>query len=432
MCVSAVEVEGLWNVNELRVPPKASWSLLKEKTVQTSNGPVIIKRGKVYFEGPEYNGKGTRIMAFFASPVGSGPFPSILLIHGGAGAAFSDWAELWASRGYVALAPDFCGHEVLAENFTEYDYSQQKYREKKERVPLENGGPGARGEDRFEPFTMMNNEYRNRWEWYATAAAIKSHALLDSLDQVDADKTAVTGISWGGYLATLLAGIDQSFQVVVPVYGCGHLQDGSMWTQKELKAMSAADRALWLACFDPSSTAAGVTSRILFVNGTNDHAYPLNIHRKTCYDIAHSDILLCNNLQHSNTNGWSPPEIEAYINSVLQNTNSLPLLEKPVVNYGKDKIEISAKVKHNGQATEATLFCGVCDDPGFVGGYDSNGKFHQVTWKEYPARIVNNCVVAEIPAGPDTGKLWAYLEARNEQGLRGTTHYIELESPTEE
>ena len=48
-----------------------------------------------------------RVFAYLGRPAtGKGPFPAMVLVHGGGGKAFREWAEHWAKRGYVALAMD--------------------------------------------------------------------------------------------------------------------------------------------------------------------------------------------------------------------------------------------------------------------------------------------------------------------------------------
>ena len=97
--VFAADVTTLWNPDEYFAnPPDAQWG-----------EPAGLVR-PVYYEGAFYNGKPTRVFAYYAKPEGEGPFPAVLLIHGGGGKAFADWAELWAKCGYVALAPDLAGH----------------------------------------------------------------------------------------------------------------------------------------------------------------------------------------------------------------------------------------------------------------------------------------------------------------------------------
>ena len=51
-----------------------------------------------------------RLRLLRAARDGRGPLPAMVLVHGGGGKAFREWAELWAERGYVALAMDLAGH----------------------------------------------------------------------------------------------------------------------------------------------------------------------------------------------------------------------------------------------------------------------------------------------------------------------------------
>lgn len=45
------------------------------------------------------------------------------------------------------------------------------------------------------------------------------------MKQVDADKTCLTGISWGGYLTCIVAALDNRFKAAAPVYGCGYMDE---------------------------------------------------------------------------------------------------------------------------------------------------------------------------------------------------------------
>ncbi|MBO0700325.1 MAG: hypothetical protein J2P46_18140 [Zavarzinella sp.] len=65
---------------------------------------------EVYYPGESYQGKPTRVFAYYARPPGAGPFPAVLLVHGGGGKAFRAWAEHWAGRRYCALAMDLAGN----------------------------------------------------------------------------------------------------------------------------------------------------------------------------------------------------------------------------------------------------------------------------------------------------------------------------------
>ena len=93
-----------WDLVALSEPPKVEWS--------DRESPVW----SLYYEGEIYKGKPTRVFAYYASPatlgsekVGGEKFPAVVLVHGGGGTAFKEWAELWAKRGYAAIAMDLAG-----------------------------------------------------------------------------------------------------------------------------------------------------------------------------------------------------------------------------------------------------------------------------------------------------------------------------------
>ncbi len=89
---------GPWNLAALKQTPAAQWG-----------GRTGLVQ-EVYYQGEPYRGKPTRVFAYLGRPAaGKGPFPAMVLVHGGGGKAFRDWAEHWAQRGYVALAMDTAG-----------------------------------------------------------------------------------------------------------------------------------------------------------------------------------------------------------------------------------------------------------------------------------------------------------------------------------
>src|SRR5439155_22684356 len=113
------------------------------------------------------------------------------------------------------------------------------------------------------------------WTYHAVAAVMRGHSLLRSLPNVDPERVGVTGISWGGYLTCIVAGVDNRFKAAVPVYGCGFLHENSVWLDRFAK-MTPEQRKRWTTLWDPSVYLPAVTMPILFVNGTNDFAYPLD------------------------------------------------------------------------------------------------------------------------------------------------------------
>lgn len=247
----SAKVTGPWDVPALqKAKVEPSWA-------ETSNG---VKQ--VYYPGENYKGKPTKIFAYYGKPEGQGPFPAVLLVHGGGGKAFSDWVKHWNNRGYCALAMDLAGNGPNG------------------RLP--DGGPGQGDEEKFNDFTADN--LKDMWTYHAVAAVLRGHSMIASFPEVDRNKVAVTGISWGGYLTCIIAGLDDRLKAAVPVYGCGYLHENSVWKENRLDKMEVVRREKWVRNFDPSSYLSGVTCPIMFINGTNDFAYPLDSYKK-CYDL---------------------------------------------------------------------------------------------------------------------------------------------------
>src|SRR6185503_3697197 len=144
--------------------------------------------------------------------------------------------EHWARHGYVALAMDLAGHGPHGR--------------------MEDGMPDQSDGTKFRNFSEA--DARDMWTYHAVTAVVRGHSLVRSLPEVDAQRVGLTGISWGGYLTCIVAGIDPRFKVAVPVYGCGFLGENSYWKSNSLAAMTPESRELWLKLFDPSAYLAGV------------------------------------------------------------------------------------------------------------------------------------------------------------------------------
>ncbi|MBP8802325.1 MAG: acetylxylan esterase, partial [Kiritimatiellae bacterium] len=161
----------------------------------------------VFYEGEPYQGRPTRVFAYYGLPAGASStnkVPGIVLIHGGGGSAFVRWVKLWNSRGYAAVSMDTCG----AVSGNAYGEEQKGHRRHAWAGP-----PGWGGFDKYD------DPVADQWTYHAVAAAVRGHSLLRSLPEVDTSRIGVTGISWGGYLTCIAAAVDDRFAFAVPVYG---------------------------------------------------------------------------------------------------------------------------------------------------------------------------------------------------------------------
>jgi cephalosporin-C deacetylase-like acetyl esterase len=92
-------------------------------------------------------------------------------------------------------------------------------------VRLPDGGPDQGHDAKFDAVATPDGD--DDWPYHAVANTIRAHSLLRSFPDVDPGRTAITGISWGGYTTCLVASLDDHFRAAVPVYGCGHLRENS-------------------------------------------------------------------------------------------------------------------------------------------------------------------------------------------------------------
>ncbi|MDO4629963.1 MAG: DUF1080 domain-containing protein [Planctomycetia bacterium] len=407
----------VWNLEALKTPPVAKWSAVTEKVSENGENESVKKIlvQKVWYTGEPFRGKDTRVFAFMARPEGDGPFPGIVLVHGGGGTAFSWWAEMWAERGYAAIAMDLAGCEVLEDGSREW---------------MMDGGPRQGDDEKFKYFE--ENDYREMWSYHAIANIMKAHSLLIAQPYVDADRTAATGISWGGYLTSMVAGIDDRFKVVVPVYGCGDLERNSVWTER-IEQIPWPGKDRWKHFFDPIQYVGNAKCRICFMAGTDDFAYPLDIHYNTYKKVRQAEVRLEVHMPHGHRQGADVPEIMTYIDSVILGTTGLPSVGELKWTRNEDgTISVSAPIVRNSSAAVSAKLHYTTD----VGGYIST-KWTNREWKELQAEIVraendekdgknakNDTVYAQIPKEiAELTPLRVFLEVSTADGQRMSSHY---------
>jgi dienelactone hydrolase len=285
-----------WDMEALSKPPQ-SWP-----------APEFSEDGvrALFFEGIPYQGKPTRVFAWYGAPEGDGPFPAMVLVHGGGGTAFAEWVRLWTSRGYAAIAMDTCGCVPRGE------YGNW------ERHP--EGGPGGWG-----GFHQIDEPVADQWTCQAVASIVLAHSLIRSFPEVDADRTGITGISWGGYLTCIAAGVDSRFKLAVPVYGCGFLGEDSVWLP-DFANMGPDMAGRWLSLWDPSVWLPRARMPFLWVTGTNDFAYPMNSLQMS-YRLPPGPRQLCVTLRMPHGHGGAgenPVEIRAFADHHFLKKPALP------------------------------------------------------------------------------------------------------------
>jgi dienelactone hydrolase len=240
---------------------------------------------------------------------------------------------MWNARGYAAISMDLCGSVPVG------TVGQWKRHE--------HGGPP--GWDAS--FNQLDDAVEDQWTYHAASAVALAHSLIRSYPEVDVDRVGVTGISWGGYMTSVVSGIDSRFKFAVPVYGCGYLGDNSAWLPAFEKL--GPERAnQWLRQWDPSGFLSHAKMPMLWVNGTNDFAYPMDSWQRS-YQLPTGarDLCLKVRMPHSHPAGQDPVEIHAFAESFFNAGKPLAKIvdqgqsnDQVWATYGSDVPVVSAEL----------------------------------------------------------------------------------------
>jgi dienelactone hydrolase len=288
----------LWDLKALSASPAIAW------VDSTSAVRSLL------YESVPFDGKPTKVFAYYSNPdlltgrQTSRTFPAVVLVHGGGGAAFRDWVEKWAAEGYAAIAMDLGGKGAAGHRFA-------------------GAGPDQSHVEKFRNIEQGNP--RNVWTYHAVASVILAHSFLLRQPAVDPARTALTGISWGGYLTCLVASLDDRFKAAAPVYGCGFYDESDVFG-KDISQLSARGRADWMRYFDPSVYLPYARPSLLFVNGNKDRFYNVIPYSKT-YQLpqrAERNISYRPDMPHGHLQGWQPIEIKYFFDSVVNEGIPLP------------------------------------------------------------------------------------------------------------
>ena len=369
-----------WDLEKLAQPPR------------TYDAPGFAEPGvrAIFFDGPAWQGKPTRVFAWYGLPKlePGQKSPAMVLVHGGGGTAFAEWVRLWTSRGYVAIAMDTCG-------CTPGGKSGQRPRH-------ELGGPGGWG-----GFDQIDQPAEDQWTHHAISSVILAHSLIRAMPEVDAERTGITGISWGGYLTCIAASVDGRFKLAVPVYGCGFLGENSTWLGTFAK-MGPEKAEKWLKLWDPSVHLKNAKMPMLWVTGTNDFAYPMDSLRKS-YHLPSGPRTLAIRVRMPHGHGGAgenPAEIHAFADAILKQG-------KPMVRITEQGERGNlAFVKFSAEIPVARAELNFTRD---------TGKWQDRKWETIAAEVKDGEASAQIPAGASV----FYLNLIDGRGLVVSSEHVE-------
>lgn len=208
-----------------------------------------IKIERLRFDGPEYGGAQPRVYAIYAAPDGPGPYPAVLQVHGGGQTCYPENVLYFVGLGYACLSFDWTGPRG------------SRPRDEVTHWPQDLTG---------QYFEVPGKGTTSSIIHQASEAGIAAIDVLAAREEVDPERIAVQGVSWGGLIAFNIAARDDRVAALLPVYGIGGV--AKAWNQMGigLRNRGKGFAEQWTEAFDPLSFPDSITCPVFFASGTND------------------------------------------------------------------------------------------------------------------------------------------------------------------
>lgn len=283
----------------------------------------------ITYDGLNYENKKTKIFAYIGFPKGDGPFPAVVLLHGGGGHAYPHWIKLWNECGFAAIAMDNTGF-YPAEDGHESEWSEEKekiYKKKwqhKIHKSLEEDGYTAMPDN--DCMKTSEQAVDRQWMFHAVGATIIANNILRDDPRVIKEKIGICGISWGGVIASVTIGFDNRYAFAIPIYGSGYLNEGMGWMSNyfgsdmknsnwraENRFKNTHMPILWQCWNDDSAFSINANSR--------SYSATLKNNRKTLLSIV-------DNMDHGHLAAWKRDEPLFFAECICGDSRSMPKISK--------------------------------------------------------------------------------------------------------
>ena len=375
--------DNVWGKKLLTTIPK--YRIISDDTASVKE---LIYEGVSYGDLPK-----TEVFAYYATPgsIHHNPsldknLPAIIFVHGGGGKAFREFAYLWAQRGYAVIAMDLAGNGKDGK-----------------RLPL--GGPD---QDPRKKFTNIDSPLNQQWVYHAVYNVAFAHSLIRNFKEVDKQNTAITGISWGGFLTCISAGLDNRYKAAVPVYGCGYYFDTmGVNYRANLNKLSKSSAERWIKQYDPSNFIGYSKAKFLWVTGAKDQHFNPSMFSRTYNEVLpNSNFRIIPDMPHGHFEGATPNEIAAFMNHYLKkDAYQMTIIDSIKINSN----DISATISSSEPIIEASL----CFTK------DNTKPFEKRVWNTIPVKLKDKEINIQLPDGV---VMWM-LNFKDKKGLLASSRY---------
>ncbi|MDO6489638.1 acetylxylan esterase [Colwellia sp. 6_MG-2023] len=346
----------------------------------------------LYFDGAMYQGKQTRIFAYYKAPKGKGPFPAVVLVHGGGGSAFKEWITQWNEAGFAAISIATEG-----QTGTLTGKKQPKW------VKHEWGGPRRPG-----IYNDPNKPLNDQWMNQSVTAAIQAHNLIRSFDEINQEQIGLSGISWGGVITSTVIGFDQRFAFAIPIYGCGFLDN-----MKNKYGKALANNESYKNVWEPALRIHKFKNPTFWMTGLKENNFSLDAQANTYKLLPGKHYQSIQpKLKHSHKYGWAPKEPYIFGQAVINNKPT-PYFYEPIISDSSASVKLSITNNKVSDIEEAILFYTVDT------GHTLDRKWHQLA---VTMEVLKNEVLLHSSL-PKDATAWVFNI--NYMGLTYTSEFAE-------
>jgi dienelactone hydrolase len=300
-------------------------------TIPYANAPVH----GIFFDSIPFGGKTPKVYAVYGIPAGASaqnPVPGVVLIHGGGNTQTADpnWVREWVLRGYAAIM-------VAMESYVYYHQNGGKIKQLPESVypgPFFYGYETAKEKD--------PGDVTTHWMYHAVAKNILAKRILESFEGVDGGKIGLIGGSWGGLIASTVAGLSTEFQYVVSVYGNGYQSEDS---NSAYYSQLYADGGIGARTWDPSLFHYNIKTPVMYYNSDIDHNYPISATSRCALEVKDALLMIKPGLPHRqqafDPAGALNGEFKIYVEHFSKGEVPLPkVTRQPKASDGKSGVKV--------------------------------------------------------------------------------------------
>lgn len=233
---------------------------------ETVEGDIVTQH--VRFVVGVFDGRKTRVAAFYSFPKGAKNLPGIVHVHGGGQRADKELTNYYAARGFAAISINW-GEKVIGKpDDPKTDWQG---------IPAGFVDPEHHNEVDPAAGTIYSeiHPWNSSWLLYS-AAARRAITFLEAQPECDGDRIGLQGHSMGGLL-TVLTSIDPRVKAASPsVGGSGYLFTDIAGIPGSARRMEEGPaRDLYLKTIDAKEYWPLIECPVMFLGATNDFNSPM-------------------------------------------------------------------------------------------------------------------------------------------------------------